>query len=91
MKYEIVFERKMKKDILRIKKADKQSFIKLKKLLAELQEHPYTGTGNPERLKYEFSGFWSRRINKKDRLLYRVDDVQIIVYIVSILGHYSDK
>lgn len=91
MKYEIVFELKVQKDILHIKKTDKQSFIKLKRLLEELQQHPYTGTGNPERLKHELNGFWSRRINKKNRLLYRVDDIQVIVYIVSVLGHYGDK
>lgn len=76
---------------MHIKKTDKQSFIKLKRLLEELQQHPYTGTGNPERLKHELNGFWSRRINKKNRLLYRVDDIQVIVYIVSVLGHYGDK
>lgn len=90
MTYEIVFELKVQKQILHIKKTDKQSFIRLKRLLEELREHPYTGRGNPERLKHELNVFWSRRINKKDRLVYRVDDVQIIVYIVSILGHYGD-
>ena len=58
------------------------------KILNELKEHPYTGTGNPEELKYELSGFWSRRINKKDRLIYEVQEEVVTVFVVSAFGHY---
>lgn len=34
---------------------------------------------------------WSRQINKKDRLIYKVDEGVVTVYIVSALGHYDDK
>lgn len=91
VKYEIILELKAQKDISFIRKTDKKSFVKLEKLLEELQEHPYTGIGNPEQLKHELNGFWSRRINKKDWLLYKIDDIQITVYIVSAKGHYNDK
>lgn len=91
MRYKIAFGVKIQKDISHIKKTDKQSFIKLKRLLEELQEDPFTGVGNPEQLKHELSGFWSRRINKKNRLLYKIDDIERCVHIVSVLGHYGDK
>ena len=48
----------------------------------------FTGTGNPEELKYELSGFWSRRINKKDRLIYEVQEEVVTVFVVSAFGHY---
>ena len=61
------------------------------KLLEELQEHPYTGTGQPEAMRYGYSGYYSRRISKKHRLIYRVDDVKIEVLVISTSGHYEDK
>ncbi len=48
---------------------DKGSIKKIEKILLELSETPYTGIGNPEALKYELTGFWSRKINQKDRQL----------------------
>jgi toxin YoeB len=54
------------------KSGDKASIKKIEKILLELSETPYSGMGNPEPLRYELSGFWSRRINQKDRLIYKV-------------------
>jgi len=56
-----------------------------------LEEHPFTGTGQPEQLKYELIGLWSRRINQKDRLIYEVNQSVVTVKVISALGHYSDK
>lgn len=67
------------------------AFKKVKKLLEELIDHPYTGTGNPELLKYGYIGFYSRRISQKHRLIYSVNDNEIIVSVVSAKGHYNDK
>ncbi|MEQ8241623.1 MAG: Txe/YoeB family addiction module toxin [Cyclobacteriaceae bacterium] len=53
--------------------------------------HPYLGTGKPEALKYDLEGYWSRRINKKDRLIYKVVDEIVTVTIVSAKGHYGQK
>jgi toxin YoeB len=52
-----------------------------------LREDPWTGTGKPEALKHELSGFWSRRISHKDRLIYKFDDRYI--YVMAIGGHYE--
>lgn len=72
-KYFIEIKETAKKDILKIYKAgNKSSINKLEKIVKELSEHPFTGSGNPEQLKHQLSGFWSRRLNKKDRLIYEV-------------------
>ncbi|MCO5951038.1 Txe/YoeB family addiction module toxin [Mucilaginibacter sp. RT5R15] len=57
----------------------------------ELTETPYNGTWNPEPLKYELSGFWSRKINQKDRLIYKVHEEIVTVFVISAMGHYSQK
>jgi toxin YoeB len=45
---------------------------KINTLIKECQRHPFEGTGKPEPLKGDLSGFWSRRINREHRLVYRV-------------------
>jgi len=81
-----------KDDIAKHKKSgNKSAEIKIKKILEELKKHPYTGTGQPEQLRYELSGFWSRRINQKDRLIYSVSENTVTVEVVSAIGHYKDK
>jgi len=57
--------------------------------LIELTETPYTGIGNPEALKFELSGFWSRRINQKDRMIYKVEEDIVTVFVISAMGHYN--
>lgn len=61
------------------------------RIYKEFKSHPYSGIGKPEQLKYDLSGLWSRRINKKDRLVYEVVETVVTVYIVSAMGHYDDK
>jgi toxin YoeB len=69
----------------------KSILVKINNLLDELRKHPYTGTGNPELLKYGRKGHWSRRITDKHRLIYEIHDTTVTVYIVSAFGHYDDK
>lgn len=73
------------------KAGDKSTIRKIEKILIELTETPYAGIGNPEALKYELSGFWSRRINQKDRLIYKVEENIVTVFVISAMGHYSKK
>jgi len=88
MSYHLDFSDKAKDDIVSFKKAGNKVVLnKLLKLLEELAEHPFTGTGKPEQLKYSLSGLWSRRINSKHRLVYEVADE--IVSILSVKGHYD--
>lgn len=59
---------------------DKKPLKRINGLINEILRHPFDGAGKPEPLQHELSGMWSRRINKRDRLIYRVfsDKVQII-------------
>jgi len=91
-KFKIIVSEKARKDLLAIKKSgDKGSIKKLDQIILELYEHPESGIGNPEMLKYNLTGFWSRQINRKDRLIYKIEEQIVTVTIVSGLGHYSDK
>jgi toxin YoeB len=73
------------------KSGDKGSIKRINQIFEELSEHPETGIGKPEKLKFELSGLWSREINKKDRLVYMIEDKIVTVTIVSAMGHYGDK
>lgn len=89
-KFRIEVEELAKKDFIKIyKSGDKPSIIKLEKMIKELEIHPTTGIGNPEQLKHHLSGYWSRRINKKDRLIYQIiEQPESLVVIIAALGHY---
>lgn len=89
-KFKIIIKPKAERDLIKIEKAGDKIFItKITLIIQELSEHPYTGIGHPEPLKHQLSGFWSRRINKKDRLIYQVfEEPDKLVVIISALGHY---
>ncbi|MBY5951405.1 Txe/YoeB family addiction module toxin [Algoriphagus sp. NF] len=90
MKYELAFTDQAIKDIEKFKiSGDKPLLRKLRALLDELQVHPQTGTGKPERLKHDFAGYWSRRINHKHRLIYSIEEDKVLVTIIAAFGHYS--
>ncbi len=73
------------------KSGNKANLNKISKIFYDLERTPYEGVGNPEQLKFSLSGFWSRRINQKDRIIYSVNENLVLVEIVSAMGHYSDK
>lgn len=76
----------------KIKKSGKKADIsKIEKIFLELEIHPTTGIGNPEKLKYKTENVWSREINKKDRLVYEIIDHEVVVIIISAFGHFNDK
>ena len=92
MSYALKLTADAMEDIEYLKKAgDKSTLKKLAVLFEELTEHPRTGTGQPEELKYNLSGCWSRRINAKHRLVYRIEDEQVTVIILFARGHYHNK
>lgn len=66
----------------------RRSKEKIENLLNDILEHPYTGIGKPERLKHELSGMWSRRIDRKNRIVYEIDEKNSLVFILSLKGHY---
>jgi toxin YoeB len=66
--------------------ADKATSRKLNALIRECQRHPFEGTGKPEPLKGDLSGFWSRRITREHRLVYRV--TASAIEVVQCRYHY---
>ncbi|MCL1937220.1 MAG: Txe/YoeB family addiction module toxin [Candidatus Azobacteroides sp.] len=70
------------------KSGTKSELNKISALIHSIEENPFQGIGKPEALKHELSGKWSRRINKKDRVVYQVTD---FIEILSLRGHYSEK
>ena len=60
---------------------------KIRQLLESILESPFTGIGKPEPLRFNLTGYWSRRITKADRLVYEVESEKIIVH--SLRGHYE--
>jgi toxin YoeB len=77
-----------KEDVQLLKKAgNKAALKKIEKLIESILETPFEGIGKPEPLKHQFSGCWSRRIDKEHRLVYEVDSNKIT--ILSLKGHYA--
>lgn len=92
MGYILKFDEKAVKDLAELKKAgNKAVMIKIEKLLLELNEHPTTGTGQVEALRGNLAGYWSRRIDKFNRIIYSIEENTVTVTIISIKGHFGDK
>jgi toxin YoeB len=68
-------------------KNDKKAVIKINRLIEEITRTPFTGTGKPEPLRENLSGYWSRRITDEHRLVYSADDDE--VRIISCRYHYN--
>ena len=73
------------------KAGNKKLISKIDHLILELAEHPRTGTGKPEQLKYFSEETWSRRIDAKHRLIYEIVEDELIVIAISAYGHYDNK
>ncbi len=92
MMFEIDFTFEALEDIEKLKKTGNKVILKkLFSLIQELKQHPETGTGKPERLKHYQQNTWSRRIDRKHRLVYLIDGKKIVVTILGAYGHYGDK
>jgi toxin YoeB len=91
MKYKIIFTPTAEEQIDEWKKSGNKAVVtKIYQYFAELVNHPTTGTGQVEKLR-GYENRWSRRLNKKDRLVYDVIENLVIVKIVTAKGHYDDK
>ena len=90
--YTVILSDKAQEDFAVFKKSNPRAVKKIAKLIGELEIHPTTGTGHVEQLKGNLSGFWSRHIDDKNRMIYCIEDNTVkIVTIVQMLGHYYDK
>jgi toxin YoeB len=91
MAYKIELNQKTFDELATLRKSDKNDYTKCFDLLLAIAFNPFDGTGHPERLKYqEDEEVWSRKINKKDMVVYAVDKANEIVTILSCVGHYDD-
>ena len=67
---------------------DKKTLKRINQLLQDIDRNRYTGIGKPEPLRGDMSGFWSRRIDDVNRLVYRIRGD--VIEIVSCKGHYEN-
>ena len=66
-------------DYLYWQKNDKKMLKRTNDLLKDISRNPFDGIGKPEALKYKYKGFWSRRIDGEHRLIYQVNDDEILI------------
>ncbi len=74
-------------DYLYWQQTDKAMLRRINALIRDIQRDPFSGIGKPEPLKFNFSGYWSRRIDDEHRVVYKVDDEEII--LAQLRGHYD--
>jgi toxin YoeB len=73
-------------DYLYWQKHDKTILKRINSLIKDITRTPFEGLGKPEPLKYQYQGYWSRRINSEHRLIYKIDENTI--YIAKCRHHY---
>ena len=83
----IVFSKSSFEDYIEWQKIDKKIYNKINGLIKEIIRNPFKGKGKPEPLKNELSGYWSRRIDKEHRLVYKVENNNL--YIIACKYHYK--
>lgn len=66
-------------DYLYWQKNDKKTLKRINELIKDVKREPFDGIGKPEPLKHNWSGYWSRRITGEHRLVYKIDDDQVLI------------
>lgn len=75
-------------DYVAWQQADKRTLRRINALLKDVMRTPFSGLGKPEPLKFELSGYWSRRISDEHRLVYSYDAKQDMVFVIQCKNHY---
>lgn len=76
-------------DYLYWQKQDKKTLKRINILIQDIDRNGYSGIGKPEALKNDLSGYWSRRIDEVNRLVYRIREN--VIEIIQCRSHYGDK
>jgi toxin YoeB len=84
----ILFDEKAFADYLYWQTQDKKTLKRINALLKDIERNGFEGIGKPEPLKGSLSGYWSRRIDDTNRLVYKTNNGNI--EILSCKGHYDD-
>jgi toxin YoeB len=67
-------------DYLYWQKHDKAILNRINLIVKDIKRYPFEGIGNPEPLKHNWSGYWSRRINREHRIVYKItSDKQLVI------------
>ena len=83
----ITFSKNAWDDYLSWQVEDKKMLKKINELIKDIQRSPFTGIGKPEPLKFDLSGYWSRRIDREHRIVYQVINDDLLMY--SCRYHYD--
>lgn len=75
-----------REDYLYWQDTDKKTLKRINSLIKNILRHPFEGVGDPEPLKHHWSGYWSRRIDREHRIVYKATDDTL--YIVQCRFHY---
>ena len=87
----VIFDEKALAQYMEWQMQDRKTLKKINELLKDiLRNGAESGIGQPEPLKYALTGFWSRRIDKENRLIYKISENGDL-NIISCKGHYEDK
>ncbi len=77
------------KDFCYWQNQDKKTLKRILKIIEDIDRNKYTGIGKPEPLKHDFSGYWSRRIDEYNRIVYKID--KDTIFIAQCGSHYRTK
>jgi len=83
----IIWDDEAWKEYVEWQTIDRKIVKKINELIKDIQRNGNEGIGKPEPLQHELSGYWSRRIDYKNRLVYKISDTQIT--IVACANHYK--
>lgn len=70
-------------------KQDKKTLKRINTLLNDIKRNGYGGMGSPEPLKHDLSGYWSKKIDEKNRIVYTIENE--FIFIIQCGSHYRDK
>ena len=82
----LIFSEHAWEDYLYWQRTDKKVVRRINKLIKETMREPFEGIGKPEPLKHNLAGYWSRRINEEDRMVYKVTEDALL--IAQLRYHY---
>lgn len=83
---QVIYATQAKEDKIYWEKNNPKIVKRIDQLIADIKKHPFSGIGKPEPLKFEKSGYWSRRINLEHRLVYKIANK--CIYVAQCRYHY---